>query len=140
MTQYCTLSNLSERFGQDELTQRSDRSGTGVRDDAVLAQAIADASAEIDAYLARRYELPLAEVPPVLTRVACDLARFALYPDQATDEVQARAEHARRLLRDLTDGRISLGLPAATAQPTPSLSAANAGAARVFGRSGTSGY
>jgi len=70
---YATSDDLAARFGATELDQLADRNGDGLPDDGVVQGALADADAEIDAYLAGRYPLPLAHVPPVLARIACDM-------------------------------------------------------------------
>lgn len=139
MTIYATLADLIDRFGESELVQRSDRSGSGVLDSAVVDRALEDANAEVDAFVSVRYALPLAHVPVALRRVACDLARGGLYADLSTDEVRARLADARRFLRDVSDGRVSLGVVQADV-PSLSLASAQAGSERVFGRSATDGF
>lgn len=75
---YATAASLAERFGEREIIQLTDRDGFGVLDAARAAQVIAEVEAEVDGYLGRRYRLPLATVPPLVTRLVCDLAREAL--------------------------------------------------------------
>lgn len=105
---YCAKQDMIDRYGAEELIQLTDRAGTGVIDDAVLNQAIADSGAEIDGYLATRYELPLTVVPPVLVRIACEIARYHLYDDAATDTVKDRYDNSVRFLRSLAKGDVSL--------------------------------
>lgn len=109
---YATKQNLIDRFGQEELIQLTDRGNTGAIDDTVLNQALADADAEIEGYLVGRYALPLVSVPPVLTRIACDVARYHLYDDHATEQVRVRYEDVRKLLEGIASGKVQLGLPA----------------------------
>lgn len=117
---YATQTDMVARFGTEELIQLTDRSNTGVIDAAVIGQALGDANAEIDLYLAR-YNPPLITVPPMLIVMACDIARFRLYDDVPTDAVRDRYTDAVAKLRDIAAGRIDLGLsdgtPAATGQP-----------------------
>lgn len=135
---YVTENDLTQRFGAEELIQLTATDPRATAPDAdVLARAIADAEAEIDSYLAARYQLPLPAVPAVLTRVACDIARFRLWNDRASDEVRQRYEDARRLLEGLARGAVALGLPAAADRPQPSLAAAKSGNAPVFDRDST---
>ncbi|MEJ6387822.1 DUF1320 domain-containing protein, partial [Pseudomonas aeruginosa] len=84
---------------------------------AVVAQAIADADAEIDLHLHARYQLPLAQVPVVLKRVACVLA-FANLHTQVKDDHPAiqDAERKRKLLGNISSGKLSLAL---TSSGTP---------------------
>jgi phage gp36-like protein len=135
---YATQADLEARFGVDELTQLTDRVNAGVPDAAIVARALADSDAEIDGYLASRYALPLATVPPVLARIACDIARYRLWEDRASEEVRRRYEDARRLLESIARGQVSLGLPAANA--APALAEVSLGNPRVMSRDGTGGY
>lgn len=107
---YATQADLVARFTETEIGQVADTDGSGEIDAALVARALADADAEIDAALAGRYQLPLATVPPLLTRIACDLARFSLYTDQVPQVVEMRQKNAVRLLSDIAAGRVSLGL------------------------------
>jgi phage gp36-like protein len=108
---YATEQNIVERYGQDQLLVLADRDGDGIADQDVIARALADADAEIDAYLAGRYELPLAAVPVILTRVACDLVIWHLCDSDtlATDQRRKRYEDAVGLLKRLASGEVSLG-------------------------------
>lgn len=111
---YCTQSDLVIRFGQAELIQLTDTTGSGQIDAAVVTQAIADAEAEIDAYLTARYSLPLASVPANLERLACDIARYRLYADRPTDLVDIHYRDAIRYLEQIGRGVIAL---ASTPEP-----------------------
>lgn len=115
---YAIQADLETRFGAAEILQLADRDGDGLADSGVVAGALAEAAAEIDAYLAGRYALPLASVPPVLVRLACDIARYRLMADNPLEEARTRYEDARRLLENLAAGRVSLGMPASSAPPT----------------------
>lgn len=115
---YATRADLERRFGAAEVLQLADRDGDGLADAGVIDGALAEAAAEIDAYLAGRYDLPLPVVPPVLERIACDIARYRLMADNPLEEARRRYEDARRLLENLAAGRVSLGLPASSAPAT----------------------
>lgn len=112
---YATQADMVERFGQDELAQRTNREGGNTIDAAVLARALADADAEIDAHLAVRYSLPLPVVPPVLTRLAADVARYRLFDDGVPETVRLRYQDAVALLRRMAAGEVRLG--EGTSQP-----------------------
>ncbi|RZF83712.1 DUF1320 domain-containing protein [Pseudoalteromonas sp. CO325X] len=107
---YCTKQALIDRFGESELTDLTDRQLQGAIDDAVLDQAIADAQATIDGYLGGRYQLPLTTVPPIITSLACNIARFNLYDEQAPDQVNKRYDDAIGYLKSVRDGKTSLGI------------------------------
>lgn len=110
---YATQSDLVEHFGEDELIELTDRDTppAGVIDAAVLAHAQAAADSEIDGYVAMRHALPLAAVPPRLTHLACDIARYHLYTAAVPDLVAQRYHDAIAWLRLVARGEVSLGLP-----------------------------
>ena len=114
---YCTQDDLVTRFGEEELAQLTDHNWEDGRlDETVIARAIDDAAGEIDARLVKRYPLPLTTVPRLLTRVACDIARFYLYQDRVTETVEKRYNAAIKLLDGMARGDVSLGLES-TQQP-----------------------
>lgn len=110
---YCTQQNIIDRYGQDQLLLIADRNNDQVVDAAVVDQAIADASAEIDVYIAAKYELPLPEVPEVIERICIDIVmyRLASTADVMTEEKRQRYEDAIALLKLIAKGEASLGLP-----------------------------
>jgi phage gp36-like protein len=113
---YAAQADMETRFGDEELIQLTDRANTGAIDATVLGQALADANAEVDLYLAR-YNPPLPSVPPMLIVLACDIARYRLYDDAPTDAVRQRYEDAVAKLRDIAAGKIDLGQADGTPQP-----------------------
>jgi phage gp36-like protein len=139
---YATPADLEQRFGADEMAQLADPLHTGSAVPALLELALADADAEINGYLAARYQLPLVTVPPVLVRVACDVARYRLWADRSSDEVRRRYDDAIKLLTHVAKGVVALavGLGGDADAPEPSLAGFAAGAPRVFGRDKTGGY
>jgi len=143
---YATPADLALRHGADRLIELTDRDRDGIGDDPQIAQALVDASHEIDGYLAARYKLPLPTVPPLLARIACDIALYRLLSLRRMGDIEDarhRYEDARRLLENLAKGVVALGLPADLPdpqQPQPSLAAASVGSPRVMGRNATGGY
>lgn len=129
---YATQQDMIDRFGEEELVQLTDRAQAGVIDATVLAQALSDANAEIDGYLVGRYTLPLPSVPIALTRIACDLARYYLYDNRATEQVTTRAEEVRAFLMSIAQGKVSLGLDTLSKPATASDGPQTSGPARVF--------
>lgn len=116
---YATQQDLVDRFGAVELAQLTDEAAGQTINAAKVAQALADADAEIDGYLGTRYALPLATVPPLLERVACDIARYYLFDDRANEAVRLRYTNAVALLKNLGSGSVTLGLAAAQPAPEP---------------------
>jgi len=113
---YATPAHLKERFKDTELvdlTNANDPTATVV-DDTVLQIALEDAAAEIDAILTRRYTTPLSNPPAVLIKISCDIARYNLYSGQSTEEVETRYKNASKLLKQIADGVIDLGINSGT--------------------------
>lgn len=119
---YITLQGLIDRYGDTELMQLTDALGTGVLDAAAINRAIADADAEIDAYLAGRMVLPLSPVPLALERIAAVMVRYYLYKDAAPDLVAEQYKAAVKFLAEVSAGRAQLG-PAETGGATPETAA-----------------
>lgn len=163
---YLTLAQLADAPGALELSQTASESHDAVLVDAELfertlraqdrsefdpdAIAAADAAAErvtnliteatalIDGYLARRYTLPLATAPKLLTTWARAIVRYKLHPDRVgddrTDPVVRDYRDALKFLSLVAEGKFSLGIE------DPEASAASEGDIRidvghkVFGR------
>ena len=118
---YIVQGDLETRFGSTELAELTDHINGAVIDAEVVGRAIADAEAEIDGYLAARYQLPLVSVPPVLARIAADIARYRLWADQAGEVVRKRYEDSVRDLKAISSGSVVIDgasplAPSATAQ------------------------
>lgn len=137
---YITLQGLIDRYGETELVQLTDALGDGQIDSVKVDRAIADADAEIDAYLSSRMTLPLASVPPVLERIAGVMVRYYLYNDAPTDLVQKQYDAAIAFLRAVARGDASLG-PDASGNPTPETGAPSwSSTESVFNADSLSGF
>lgn len=65
----------------------------------------------IDSYISRRYSTPVSPVPPVLTRLSCDLVIYDLFRDRnlkVPDFMQDRYDAAIDMLKDIRDGKMDL--------------------------------
>ncbi|WP_028470036.1 gp436 family protein [Neptunomonas japonica] len=132
---YAVKTDMLTRFGEEELILLTDHDAdAGVINDAMLNQALADASAEIDGYLGGRYTLPLPNIPAVLVRISCDITRYLLHDEHAPDRIKERYDGAVSFLNKLGNGSISLGMPdegdASPSNNTAQISSAGS----VFGR------
>jgi phage gp36-like protein len=120
---YATQADLEVRFGAEEILQLTDRAGVKIVDAAVVASALADADNEIDGYVAVVYSLPLETTPPLLTRIACDIARFRLYKDHAGEQVRDAYTDAVDTLKQIAAGKVKLPVPSPAEPPTKSVTA-----------------
>jgi phage gp36-like protein len=135
---YCTQQDMTDRFGATELIQLTDRAGAAdAIDTTVLGAAIGDAGDTINGYIAGRYDLPLAGTPPVLVRIACDLAHYYLYGvNVVPDVVQKRYDDVIKFLTLLGKGEITLGLGSDGAEVDAADLPEFSSSASVFNRSG----
>lgn len=117
---YTTLAALTARYGADMLIRATDRGvvPTGEIDAAVVSKACDDATALIDGFLADRYILPLAVVPPLVSALAEDVAIYRLHPYEPDPKIKADFDAAMRSLRDIAAGTIRL--PVAGVEPATS--------------------
>lgn len=115
---YAAQADLETRYTAAEVSQLA-ASG---RD---IAQALADADAEIDSYLGMRYETPIAgTVPGRIVECACDIARYRLFGVTSEGEPFDRYKMAIQWLRDVSAGKaqvpglVALGSGALGGRPT----------------------
>lgn len=82
---------------------------------ALVESAIADADAEIDGYLSKRYSPPFAEPPAVLKKFSKDIAAYNLVSRKGIDENDpektylTRYNSAIKFLTMVAEGKIDIG-------------------------------
>ncbi|CAL4866728.1 hypothetical protein MMA231_00972 [Asticcacaulis sp. MM231] len=105
---YAAVSDMTSRFEEAELVQVTDQDGTGAIVEAVVLAAISDATTEINTYAGRKYAPAalLAAMPPMLTNVCCDIARYELFKrkGEMPQVVQDAYNAAIKWLKNLADG------------------------------------
>lgn len=158
---YVTATDMITQFGAEEIAQRSDRglprlttselltaaaagedlSSYTVDEQAAVAAALAlinskllDAESTVNGFLSGRYAVPLITVPRLVMTITCDLTRYALYDDMATEAISNRNADALKLLRSISKGEISLGIDGAGNKPKTNDGAQLVSNGRVFGR------
>lgn len=114
---YATRGDLEARFGAAEIANLE---AMQTEPDAV-EQALQDASEEIDSYVAVAYTLPLPLIPSTLKRVACNIARYRLYFQQPTEEVEKRYESEVAYLKRIADKKAVLPVLDEDDKPTGEL-------------------
>lgn len=120
MTLYCTPTDLIDRYGLTELVQVAAEPGGTVLDTAKATRACEDAGDMVDGYLRQRYVLPLTNVPSLLKRLACAIARHDLHlggDRQPTEQVINERNQAVAFLKDVQAGKADLGLAPAGGVP-----------------------
>ncbi len=139
---YATTADMVRTFGESEVIELTDRTGTGEIDQGILDGALADASAEIDSHLAARYRLPLVPVPTHLIRICCNIARYMLTGSdvQETDPIRVRYKAAVDYLKLAAAGKIHLGPSETGVMPTTANTVQFVSGAKVFGRQGPGAF
>jgi phage gp36-like protein len=115
---YCTPQDLIDRLGQREAVMISDRDKTGQANLTELTRLLVEAEDVANGYIRRRYALPLADLsgqaaaaPPALKLRVIDIARYCACGTEimVTEEIRNRYKDAIAWLRDVMDGKASLG-------------------------------
>lgn len=94
---YATVSDMIETFGEREMIQLTDRNSTGSVNESRVQRALDSAASRIDPAL-RSAGLTLPFSDPLLTEIACKLARAHLYENGPTEVV---ADDRDRAIADL---------------------------------------
>ncbi|MCY1404098.1 hypothetical protein D3C76_1274370 [compost metagenome] len=121
---YCTRADLVQGIPSLTLIQLSnDDPAAQEPSEPVLEEAIRQAEELVDGYLRGRYTLPLEPVPTVLRDAVVYLARHWLYqrrPEGAMpDAVKDSRKDTIKLLENIRDGVVTLGMPDGKAAPEP---------------------
>jgi phage gp36-like protein len=121
---YATQADLEKLIAPATLVQLADDDHDGVADAGVIAEALEAADDQVNAYVGARYQVPFATTPGVINKVAVDLALYHLYTRRASEAVpevrQTRYDAALKFLREVLEGKVSLGV-----QPAPPEDAAS---------------
>lgn len=164
---YATATQFLVRYNAEEIAQRADESVplmvsgemlkvaaaggdlsgyTPEEQDATLAalgkveRSLQDAEQTINTYVGTRYQLPLSQAPEVLERIACQVARYVLYDDTATEQVRQLYTDSIKFLEGISTGKVQLGITDAGTKPVASYVAEMVSDGRVFGRATGKGY
>ncbi|MBI1214548.1 MAG: DUF1320 domain-containing protein [Alphaproteobacteria bacterium] len=138
---YATQGDMVTRYGEDQLIELTDRADppAGVIDAAIMAAALADADAKINAYISRRYTLPLAETPALLRQTAEAISYFILSRGRHSTQDREAYDDALKQLADLGTGAATLNIPTGEEPASSAARAAETGPGRVFSRDSLKG-
>lgn len=122
MTIYASVADVEKRYPEDVLVilTKDFNDGTEGWDySQILKPNLEAASSEIDSFLAKRYKVPLNEVPNIIKSFCIDIALSITAPEAAGHAklIQERADYARKHLEKIADDKADL----------PSLDAASGG-------------
>ena len=106
-----SVAGFVARVGRDQVLRLTDM-GDGRIDTGLVINALIDAQAQAEAYLAGRHALPFATVPTLVTAIVADLARAALYEDELPDNVEKKRAIALKNLDAIRKGDLRLGAEA----------------------------
>ena len=101
---YADRSDMVLRFSEYEIANL-ENTLNGVES---INSAIQDASDIADGYVGVKYPIPLPEVPKNLKITICDIARYFLWKNEASEEVRKRYEDAIAFLKRVADGKAIL--------------------------------
>lgn len=138
---YCTQDDILAMMDEAELIQATDDDGAGIIGASKVAQAIAQADAEIDGYLGGRYAVPLSPAPAVLLHMSVDMAIYHILSRRlgAPEHRKDRYKNAVAFFKSVAKGDVSLGAndPDGTGETgRPEFE----GPSRIFSRTTMAGY
>lgn len=108
---YCSSSDLSTRLTAAQVVALADDDGDGVADTSVVDAAITDADAEIDVWLAPRYQVPFTTAPAFIASASATLAAerlFRRHRDTPPEALQASIDETRAMLERISKGQADL--------------------------------
>ncbi|WP_086652332.1 gp436 family protein [Acetobacter cibinongensis] len=119
---YATVQDMIERFGERALIDatRNLNQDRDVMDVIAINKKLESASATVDTYLQRRYEVPVRPVQLPVVDATCALARYALCQMDDSEpalQIQTGRKDALKWLSDIASGAATLD---ATAVPDKS--------------------
>lgn len=101
---YATHDDLISRFGALAIAELESMHNDG---SLAVTNALSDASEKMNSYLSIRYQTPLNKTEH-LKLVCADIARYLLYMNEPTDEVEARYKEALKWLQDVGAGKANV--------------------------------
>lgn len=121
---YCTLSDLENQISESALIDityeiTGEEGEVPAIDEDIINAAIADADAEIDAYLYGKYTVPIDPVPTIIAKISVDFTIYRLSGRRGLpvpEDRKQQYENGVRLLKDIQRGIATIG----TSTPTTS--------------------
>lgn len=134
---YCTLDDLLEKVSEDVLIDITTDGGIDAVavDQDKVNDAIADASALIDSFCQKKYDVPFDPAPRIIKKIAVDLTLYELFSlrginEDEDQEIVTKQKQAIRFLEKIASGALTIGVPS----PPPGNSLKVESQDRVFSR------
>jgi phage gp36-like protein len=120
---YCSLDDLLGQVDKQKLIDLSNDNEEPVVDEDEnpiinlenVQRAIDNAASEIDSYASVRNKVPFNPVPPIIRKLAVDIALYNLFSRKWTgdeeDNIIRRYKNAVKMLEKIAEGTIMLGVP-----------------------------
>ena len=114
---YCTLEDIRGHISEARLVEITDDThpnASGSVQTTVVDKAINESSDIIDAYIGKRFKLPLPGIPSVLRTICVDLSIYNLYERvtemNVSEGMKIRYSNAVAMLKRIADGEMSIGI------------------------------
>ena len=149
---YCTAAEVLDMLREDMLNVIIGDNYIENEDERIQAitpiveQAIADADAEIDGYLAKRYKVPFEKTPQVINKFAKDIALYNMVSRKGVDENDREKTYLTRynaaiaFLTKVAEGRISIGVSENNTEDAARIGFSMSNSPRLFSRGNMKGW
>ena len=149
---YCTVAEVHDMLKEDMLNVIIGDNYIENEDERIQAitpiveQAIADADAEIDGYLAKRYKVPFGKTPQVINKFAKDIALYNMVSRKGVDENDREKTYLTRynaaiaFLTKVAEGRISIGVSENNTEDAARIGFSMSNSPRLFSRGSMKGW
>lgn len=149
---YCTVAEVLDMLKEDMLNVIIGDNYIENEDERIQAitpiveQAIADADAEIDGYLAKRYKVPFEKTPQVINKFAKDIALYNMVSRKGVNENDrektylTRYNAANAFLTKVAEGRISIGVSENNTEDAARIGFSMSNSPRLFSRGNMKGW
>jgi len=118
---YCSIGDILGQIDKAKLIDLSnddtypmeDGEGNPVVNTENVEKAIEAAASEIDSYASVRHKVPFSPVPPIITKLAVDIAIYNLFSRKYTgveeDNIIRRYKNAVKVLERMAEGKVMIG-------------------------------
>lgn len=149
---YCTVAEVLDMLKEDMLNVIIGDNYIENEDERIQAitpiveQAIADADAEIDGYLAKRYKVPFEKTPQVINKFAKDIALYNMVSRKGVNENDREKTYLTRynaaiaFLTKVAEGRISIGVSENNTEDAARIGFSMSNSPRLFSRGNMKGW